>query len=270
VFIKEDDVQTLADLGLTPREARIFLALVKSGPMTAKTLTTVVKLPRQDAYKIMDELQRLGVVERHVCTPTKFAAIPLQEVCHILFNRRNQRTTDLQERMEIMARDYQEAAVTEVEDWDPNLSLVSEGEASMQRIEKSVEKAKESIDIISSKHALQGLFYLSETLQRALERGVQIRFLVGNPEPKVSQLEPFQALVENSSFKIRTVPNHTDARFSIYDKNTISIILLPKSDFSKCALLWTDCASLVETYQEYYELLWRAANPLGATSFFVK
>ncbi len=266
MFIKEDDVQTLVDLGLTPREARVFLVLAKSGltASTVNTLTKVVKLPRQDAYKILNELQRLGLVEKRVSTPTKFVAVPIQEVCSILLNRRKQRTADLLQRTETMTRNFQETLATEVvDDWDPNLSLISEGEAFVQKIKKSVESARESIDVISPRKALQELFYLSETMQKAMERGAQIRFLVGNPEPDVSQLEPFQALIENSSFSIRTVPNHTAVRFGIYDKRAISILLSPEADFSKSALLWTDCTSLIATYQEYFELLWSAANTLG-------
>ncbi len=266
MFIKEDDIQTLVDLGLTPREAKIFLVLARSGPgtSTVNTLTKVVKLPRQDAYKILNELQRLGLVEKRVSTPTKFVAVPIREVCSILLNRRRQRTADLLQKTDTMTRNFQVTLTTEVvDDWDPNLSLISEGEAFVQKIKKSVENAKESIDVISPRKALQELFYLSETMQKALERGAQIRFLVGNPEPDTSQLEPFQALIDNSSFSIRTVPNHTAVRFGIYDKKAISILLSPEADFSKCALLWTDCTSLIATYQEYYDPLWSAANTLG-------
>ncbi len=262
--VKEDDIQTLVDLGLTPREARVFLVLAKSGTLTVNALTKVVKLPRQDAYKILNELQRLGIVEKRVSTPTRFVPIPFQDVCHILLRRRSQRTIDLEQRMEAMTRSFPAPFAADlVDDWDPNLSLISEGEAFVHRIKKSVENAKESIDIISPRHALQGLFYMSETLQKAMERGAQIRFLVGNPEPKLSQLGQFQTLVRNPSFRMKTVPNHTAVRFGIYDKKAISIILSSEADFSKCALLWTNCASLVTTYQEYYELLWRAANTFG-------
>ncbi len=73
-MLEEGKVQTLTELGLTGRQARVFLNLLKCESSTARALSMSSDLARQDTYKVLDELQELGLVEREISVPTKFTA----------------------------------------------------------------------------------------------------------------------------------------------------------------------------------------------------
>ena len=60
----------------------------------------------------------------------------------------------------------------------------------------------------------------------------------------------------------RFVPNRDSTRFCIYDRQEISVMLSSKEDFTKSSLLWSDCASLVEVFKDYYEMMWLTATDL--------
>jgi sugar-specific transcriptional regulator TrmB len=63
VAFQDEEVQTLTCLGLTLCQARVYLALARSGMSTAKTISKVSKVTREDIYRIMPTLQKLGLVE---------------------------------------------------------------------------------------------------------------------------------------------------------------------------------------------------------------
>ena len=57
------------------------------------------------------------------------------------------------------------------------LLLIPGGETAVLRIRKSVETSQQSIDAVGPKKYLsQGFFFLTDVLEKALERGVKIRF----------------------------------------------------------------------------------------------
>jgi sugar-specific transcriptional regulator TrmB len=256
-----DEVQTLACLGLTPRQAKVFLVLARSGVSTSRALTDDLKLARQDIYKVLSELQQLGLIEKQISNPTKFTAIPMQNACLILLNRRNQKTADLRQKTEMLTRNFQEINSSNTnDDEEPKLSLIPEGEAFVLRIKKSIEAAQKSIDVISPRNVLQGLFFLSETLKKAAQRSVNIRLMIDDLNFASPQLATVQAFVENPHVKIKIILKHSTTRFCVYDNKEVSLVISSRADFSKSSLLWSDCHSLVETYRDYYDMLWRTAT----------
>lgn len=54
----------LEELGLSPYEARILLALLRLGSGTSVQLATLGKVPRSSSYGILDDLEAKGLVER--------------------------------------------------------------------------------------------------------------------------------------------------------------------------------------------------------------
>lgn len=261
MFIQENEVQTLADLGLTQREASVFLALAKFGTLTARAITKALKMPRQDTYKVLTELQQVGLIEKQVSNPTKFIALPIRDACAILMNHKREKTIELQRKLEVLIRNFREISPTmAIDDEEPNLLLIPEREAFVIRIKKSIEAAAESIDVISPRNALQGLFYLSDSLQKAAERGAKIRFMIDDLKFVGPQLATLRACMENPRFNFKILPNHSATRFCIYDKKEITVVLSAVADFSKSSLLWSDCRSLVDNYLEHFEMLWLEAT----------
>jgi sugar-specific transcriptional regulator TrmB len=61
-------------LGLTGRQARVYLAMVKPGGGKAKVIADFLLVNRQEIYRLIDSLQLMGLVQRNVTVPTTFTA----------------------------------------------------------------------------------------------------------------------------------------------------------------------------------------------------
>jgi sugar-specific transcriptional regulator TrmB len=262
-LLHEIEVETLTELGLSGRQARIFLDLSKYKTSTARALSIASKLARQDTYRVLDELQKLGLIERQISVPTKFVAIPIHDALSILLNRKVKQTSSLKSKTKTLINQLKGQNVRTVEDEEPKLFLIPEGETAVLKIREAVETAQKSIDIVTSTHNLsQGMYFVIEDLKRALGRGVKIRCLAEVLESKDKQLEMCRPLEDSSSFEARLTPDHLMTRFCIYDRKRFSGVLSSSKSFAKSSYLWSNCASIVEEFQDYFELMWLNATIL--------
>lgn len=75
----EDIVESMTQLGLSTYEARVFVALVKTGTATASEIATVVDVPRSQVYGAADELHNRGLLSIQQARPKRYQAVPLEE-----------------------------------------------------------------------------------------------------------------------------------------------------------------------------------------------
>lgn len=60
---EEDRIEFLEKLGLTVVQAKIYIANIDTGPATAKQISKVAKVAREDVYRVMPSLQTLGLTK---------------------------------------------------------------------------------------------------------------------------------------------------------------------------------------------------------------
>jgi sugar-specific transcriptional regulator TrmB len=201
------------------------------------------------------------MVERKIKTPTEFSAVPIQDVFSMLMRRRKEKTSELQtlSKRIIHNLEAEKNSETQTQNDETRLLLIPEGEAFIIRIKKCIENAKESIDVIASSKVLpQGMFFLIESLEKAMKRNVNIRIMTDKIEKAGSENSNISKVCPTSELKI--IPEHRDVRFCVYDKKEITVVLSSEKDFGKSCLLWSDCPSLAKTYQDYYEMMWHTAH----------
>jgi sugar-specific transcriptional regulator TrmB len=62
----QDDIQTLTDLGLSLLQAKTYLNLAKLGKANVQTIAKASNVARQDIYRVMPKLQKLGLAEKFI------------------------------------------------------------------------------------------------------------------------------------------------------------------------------------------------------------
>jgi len=219
---------------------------------------------RQDIYRILNELQQLGLVEKIITTPTNFTAIPIQEAASVLLERRIKETADLQARARELIQEVATKVKTPIPQEKPHFVLISEREALINRIKKAIATAQESIDLIGSAAVFpQILFVLAEKFNEAMKNGVKIRYVICEPEDANTWPEIVQAFTKNPSFKLRTLPNPPDARYGLYDKKEVFIATFPSHGAFQSPALWSNNSSIITVFQEHFERAWITAmeNP---------
>jgi len=262
-MLGESETKTLLELGLTSRQVKVFLELSKYEAATAKALAVSLKLARQDTYQVLDELQQLGLVEKQINVPTKFAAVSIQDALATMLNRKVKQATELETKTRRLISSFGNQNVKAAENDKFILLLVPEGEQLVSKLRNAINNSQKSIDILSSNATLaRALFFLVEEFQKAADRSVRIRCISDVVEVNNSCYKMYQTLNGKESFELRITPHHEKTRFVSFDETELSIVISAEKDFVKDSMLWTNCSSIVEAYQDHYELLWRNANKI--------
>ena len=260
--LQHEDVEALTGLGLTVLQAKVYLALVKSGTATIKEISKTAGVARQDLYRITSALQKLGLVERVIAIPTEFRAIELTGGISLLLQRVHQKEAESHKKILKLMQRYQDKNV-EVKPLEggPLFILVPEGEAVILRTMKALENAQTSMDSIISWRKFSYLMLNAQKFQlkEALKRGVKLRFITEKPEderqlPKI--VEPFR---NNYSFKVRYLLAAPLAHIGLFDKKEVFINTSTTGNLTETLLLWSNFPSLAVVVQDYFEMLWLTA-----------
>lgn len=261
ILFEHEDTQTLTKLGLTGSQAKVYLALIKLGKANARTLWKAVKVSRQDVYRLLTELREIGLIEKILETPTEFKAVSIEDGVSILIERKTKEVFGLQKEGDSLIQKFKESNLSvTLEPDESQYILIPEGEVLALRLNKAIESTQKSIDIISSmKSFAKGLYFTVEELNKALRRGVKIRWVINKPEDPKSWSEIVQALTKNPHFKIRTIPNSPYVRFGVCDKKEVFMAFFPKRDVLESPTLWSTNISFVKMVQSFFDTIWSTA-----------
>ncbi len=149
--IKEDDLKVFLNLGMTKNQTKIYLALLKLGmESNAASLFEISGVARQDVYRVLLELEKLGLVEKIIATPNRFRAVAPTNAISLLLEEKIVYFNDLHKRAQCLAKKI-------VANYGkPNYSaeknqilLINEKQSIIHKAQELISKSKLSIDWIT-------------------------------------------------------------------------------------------------------------------------
>jgi len=180
---EQEDIDTLVALGLNSSQAKVYIALLRLGQTKATAIWKTAKVNRQDIYRLLNELERKNLVEKLVTTPAEFRALPIQHGLTSLLKERTQELENLMERAkQLIASFTTQQNGHEITD-EFEISVVSNKNAYMRKLEQAVGTTQKSIDIIDSfDNAKRRGENDSELITKLFERGVKLRSILNRPK----------------------------------------------------------------------------------------
>jgi len=83
----EEYLKRLVEVGLLPREARVYLALLNKNRFTATEIAQVSGIPRQKIYEILDNLIKKGICVEKVGKVKRYKAVEPESVFRVLIGQ---------------------------------------------------------------------------------------------------------------------------------------------------------------------------------------
>jgi sugar-specific transcriptional regulator TrmB len=254
-------VNLLCELGITPIQARVYLALYNSGESTVRSLVESLHIHRADAYRAVQRLQSLGVIELTIGNPNKYSAIPPNEAVAILTENLEKNMTSLKKKalrlvslLEARKKTIEERETQQTEQF----FKLKSGETVIRSILNLVGETEREIKEVASTDALKyHLTYGLADLERdAIRRGVSIR-LVTDTKPAPA-LRNYVNLVETRFLKDLS----ESLKFIIIDDKLTQIALAAQAKVkSEAFALTTNNKTLVRSLSTHFEELWKTAKP---------
>lgn len=258
----EDSARVLAEFGLTPYEAKVYLSVYKHGLTTASNIAKVTKIRREEVYRTLPKLEKAGLVERVLGRPTKVRALPIEDALSILIARKeedaNREIRELvskkDELLDMFEKEPLEAKYVEDKS---HFTLISEKDAVEKRIMLLIRKARKSIDFVDTfENAFRFVLSFADELLAAKKRNIEVRIITEYPDNVNLIPDALKKHVPEDSFDIRYFDD-LHSNYILFDENQALIITSARRSIPDGRCLWTDDPSLVGIVQTDFDKLLR-------------
>jgi len=256
--VEEREVAALRRLGLTEYECRLYLALVKMGPVKASEVSFFGQVPRTKAYGAINDLKQKGLVRVIPGKPEIYEASSPNEVLMPLVKKRALEITDSQSVIEDLAISHEsnkyvkhDTPKTSDESWhlEGRQGIYNKLNEVMSEATKSINYSTSAIGLIRTYKAH------AEAFERARKQGATVRVL--------SPINSANSSIATELSEIADIKNNPEALpffVSVDSKHFIVIDSRPEdasTDRGYDEALWTTNKLVVELFEHLFDRVWK-------------
>jgi HTH-type transcriptional regulator, sugar sensing transcriptional regulator len=262
MLLQEEDIRSLTQIGFTEAQAKLYLALLTIGKTDAKTLAKQAGVPRQAAYRTLGELQEKGIVERIISLPQEYRAIPLRDGLAVMIRyKANEYTQIMENAKEFLYRYDLQQEETPSDEY--NISIIEGKETIIRKSMYATESAKQEICIFSTfQRWTQHKMELSDTVEKALKRGVKYRVIMENPTVDFYFSKEFKTVLTHPNYDIRLAAGKLKINASLFDGEEASFSFYPSKALAESPVVWTNHPSLLIGFKDHFENIWGSCEKI--------
>ncbi|MDH5438622.1 MAG: MEDS domain-containing protein [Candidatus Bathyarchaeota archaeon] len=262
----EENAEMLSSFGLTHNQAKVYIAIAQLGIASVSQVSKASKVRREDVYRILPKLEKMGLIEKILGTPTKIRAIPMEEALYVLIEREqeiaNKRVSGLMSKKDEILKHYKRFSMETISE-GTHFSLVSGREGIMSKELAMVKKAESAISIVTSRDKFTQFFNnYDQALKKATNRGIKVRMILNVTE----HADPIVRIVKEYEYSRAPIDlKYTDqpvTHYMVVDFKEVLVATSVGPTIGENPYLWTDDDSLVVLLQKNFEGLWHASVEL--------
>lgn len=262
MVLQNKHIQTLRKLGLTGLQAKTYLTLINAGEEKVQTISRTANMDRANTYQIINQLQKMGLVERILDSPNLYRAVSLHKGLTILLERKKEQYNETQKETEKLIAANRANQQT-FEEKESEFKIIRWGKRTAEKeIIVHCKRAQTNIDLFLNIKSFQyGMYALSNYYLEGAKRGVKHRVIV--EETNVAAIkENAEPFLKAPNFQIKYLPNKSTIEFVIVDKKDLHIPLLKDRCPGERPELTLGHPAIIEVFEKYFELIWNQAQEL--------
>ena len=262
-MLLEDSIETVKYFGLSYNQAKVYLAIASSKYFTVNETQRKAGVPRQKIYGILRVLEEIGLVQKTLERPLRFRGIPVKEGLRFLQKLHCEETRKMNEKAEEIIKNYNPTIFNHINGVfgiHPNFVITSKKEASIKKRREEIENAETEIDFITSwKRFPATVSTFEDVVEKALERGVNIKVILEKPEELDQIPEQIHDFENYPNYELRYIFKPPKAILGIFDRKRAICKTSASVGLAEAPSLWTDNPCLVSLLSEHFEIMWITA-----------
>lgn len=264
-MLEEEDLETLIEMGLTPCQAKVYLAIIMAGKANGKAIWKISGVGRQDVYRLIDELLNLGLIEKTITRPNTYQAIQIDEGLEILLKRKTEDFQNLKQKSAFFLQKVRNTSKETTASGEQFIYIPGK-EAHEHKIDQATINAQYTIDMVTILPAKFSVplkaFHdtLPKTIKDAIVRGVRVRQLTNrsiNLKKEVWR--------KKGSYELRFVDETPPVVICLIDERELFFPVEPNLNPLSTDVLWTNNTGLIKIFTQYFETTWQDAAQTNAT-----
>lgn len=251
-------------LDLDNLEAKIYLSLLRSGPITASALAKELDVDRARMYRTVDKLVSRNIVSTTISSPKLCIASDPQEALKLALRKKEDEVNRIKKSGEAIIEKINNEITTNQVSSVPTFRIVQGRTNIYADIAQMIENATDTIYIVTTLEDVSRMYHstIPEKIMVCEKNGGSVRLLVEMDDPK---LIPFVNRFNATETKIGKLPS----KGRIIVRKGKQMIM---SDSASSAQLSTNsetdsslCTNSIEMINNIYSLctfLWQNSQPL--------
>jgi DNA-binding response OmpR family regulator/sugar-specific transcriptional regulator TrmB len=253
----EETASGLTDFKVTKSQAKIYIALIALGIASPSEIAALSKVRREEVYRIIPKLEKLGLISRKLKSPRKFSAIQPETAIQLLMETKlkimkeeigklQQKQTELVFKLKTIELPLQQ---------DNSMETITNQEQFFTKIINMTQNAQKQIDIITSLENLK-YAYLNypKNLYARLKR-TKIRIITESHEPNAFTVQLMRHLEANNNYiKLKQMEKLQFNTVIVDDKEAVWGESQPRN--KNTYYLWTNDPTQIAILKMSFESLW--------------
>lgn len=262
--MQDEIIEKLVSFGLTGNQAKVYLSIVQSGTTSVNRISKDTRLHRQDIYKMLPKLEKMGLITKTIDMPFMVNAVPIETGLHDLFLMFKQKSEENLNSLECNVRDLiDQVKAKPSEDQDTKLTLLTTDKAIKNREDLSFKNTTNNIDFIIDEELLNTavIRYVCDHLQTSAKNGIGIRLIIEAPECS-DLIRRFLAKIncDNNCFTAKIALNTRSKNYQIFDSRELCISTQQKTESEFPCILWTNDENIIIIYKDHFAKIWEEAE----------
>ncbi len=265
--------KVLKDLKLTEKEADVYILLGKHGALKGREIAKLMRRHKAQVYLILKSLQSKGLVEQTIEFPTRFTAVPFDEILDLNINTKREEAALMESARRDLLNYWKSISQTEYKPPLEKFVVIKGSRKIYAKILQMISETKNQLSTIATVPRLvrtDQFGLLDAAFNHPLRSKIQFRFLTELSNQNIAAMKTlfkrkpkasFNFKGKNPGLGLRMPPNMV-----IRDEEEIVFFIKHEPYKSRVEeddmCLWTNCKSLVQAFMIVFEDLWRNSTDI--------
>lgn len=264
--------KTLRIFGLSEKEAEAYIFLGKRGALKGSEITRQLKMNKGQVYRILKGLQKKGIVETTLEYPTRFIAVPFENVVDSFIKSKREEVDLIEESKQDLISDWKKISKKELESSLERFSVIEGNKKIYHKISQMINETNNQFSMKSTVSDLLkakqfGVFDI--TKKHPLKSKIQFRVLTQTSKQNLKAIKLLNTKLKHIldfRGKNPSLGSPTFTRMAIKDNEEIILFISDKKKASlkdeKEVCLSTNCKSIIEEFSSVFEDSWKDSTDI--------
>lgn len=263
--MQEELVAKLENFGFTKNQAKTYLYIVESGKTIVGRIAANTHLCRQDIYKLLPKLEKMGLITISINKPCLIEAVPIEKALDNLISKErekvNLRFSYLENNLNEIINSIQEQPLNKEE---TRFSLLNADEAIRNKGHLTFRKMKKEFLLVTNIERIETASrHFRDLLQTTVGNKVKTRLIIftkgdsDNVKGCIEKIAP-----STGQFIAKSIKKDTYTNYQIIDNKEIWIGTQQKTENGSQCMLWTNDQNIIHIYRENFKRIWNQGRTL--------
>jgi hypothetical protein len=264
----------LKDIGLSEKEAEIYIFLAKHTALRSGEIAKLTKIDKAEVYRVLINLQTKGLVQKTLEAPTRFISTPFERAIDSFIKYKRDEATLVEKTKNELINDWNNITKAPRQTIVEKFVVIEGWRKIYPRISQMIKETKREFSSLSTVNGYLraeqfGIF--DEVLAHPLKEKVKFQFIGEVLRQNMSAMQKLLDKIPENLSNIRA--RNPDFNFKVMPRMVIrdaeEILLFINSseqdplEKNNDVALWTDCRTIVQSFVTMFEDLWRNSTDLA-------